>query len=271
MKTNYRTLAALTAAMSLAAGVAAASSVQITDIRADWINPVFEQHSSGSWFTDSGNTIRWGQPEKSGGQQSGYTIDFIDLPIDAPIPGPDAGDEAYTVVGTFTHHNFSIWPTSHNGRYGLSAIVEKVDLSLSFDLTIDGVLYENILSPLLTFKHHETLNLRSQCPDEPLNTAPCADLVTVSYANGSHSTQETITLGGVEYRIYFDGFIEPGTSGPSPVFTDSFFTAENKSSSADIQWRIERITPIPLPAGAWLLIGGLGLLAGVARRKKATA
>lgn len=71
------------------------------------------------------------------------------------------------------------------------------------------------------------------------------------------------TANSIEYLLTFDGFSRDGGN----TFETYATLAEDAQTSAEIFATITQVTPVPLPAAAWLMLSGLGALIGFARNR----
>lgn len=253
-KTSF--LITTAAAAVMASGAMAATTATVT---IDQIDPMFQNVVGGTNVSTglNGTTaeIRWGTPAGNG--QSGY-----DFAPRAPL-GFTLGPDTPTSLGTFTHLNRPI---------GLNTSIESVELDFVFGgavIEVDG----NPVGPIpasfgavFDFEHDETNNTGNVagCTD-PLQQSdtPCDDIVTVSAQGGA---DEVITVGNLQFTFTLLGFgVDHG--GGAIVFDDQFITEEGFDTSADLFFQYS-VSVVPLPAAGWFLLGGLGAMGAVARRRK---
>lgn len=255
----FSTLCAASA-LALAAGMANAATIQITGISGTWSN-----WTGGSNVTNTAPgadpaQLRWGN--KAPGTQSGYDFDATDTPFTKDH------DQEFN-LGEFKHLNYVI-PTNTS--------ITGADLSVVFKFILDGETTERELTSVFRFAHWETTNDARPCADggtngQGINKDGCADQVTVSTILGDNSTI-MLDDGDGNWREYaFDiyGFkLAPGANTIS-----EFWTRENKTNAANLYARFtyaENIntgpSPVPLPAAGFLLLGGLGALGALSRRRK---
>jgi hypothetical protein len=85
--------------------------------------------------------------------------------------------------------------------------------------------------------------------------------------------------GGLQIDDYYGGTVLASTEGPqlytgthdNPVFKLGTFSLTEYQGSGTYSLTITDITPVPEPASVGLMLGGLGLVAAAARRRKAEA
>jgi hypothetical protein len=269
------TFLAATAAAALFATGAMASSVTIEKITASWVAiPDGDPEATGGDNLDIHNgdpdlnpnlvTVTWGNPVPSFidsdgnnlnpdpdgiGFKSGYAF----LPETTDFP---AAEGVPFKLGEFFHEN---WAIATGG--GISFI----DLAFMFEGSPDGTPAE--LRPAASFpatfrfKHTETPNQRADCPEDAI---ACDDIVMVTALDGD---TETVQVGKVRYTFRLLGF---GDTADVAQFANVFETEEGRSNSTFL-WADYTIAVIPLPAAGWLLLGGLGVMGAVARRRRKDA
>jgi hypothetical protein len=162
---------------------------------------------------------------------SSFTFDGVGS--DAAIPGYSAGVGDQFVLGTFTYTN--------NMTYFSGGVVH-VDFDLN--VTANG----QSLSPL-----SYTIMI-DNTPNSGPNPADYAELVgTPGPVSFSH--------GGLDYWFEILGFSRDGGAS----FETYTYLDESATTQADIH---ARITVVPLPAAAWLLISGSTVLGAGFRRRR---
>lgn len=245
---KFSVLAASVAAAALVAGAASAASITVTKVTGSWIDTTPDNVTISN-AVDNGtdiSTLRWGTPY-NGGPLSGYDFDAI-----APGTLTISEENRSFKVADFTHHNFPI--------YAPSLTAAKLAVEIEFE--IDGT--STTLSNVFNFAHNETPNVQNQCPDQ---TPACDDIVTVS---GALSFGGELLVNGTEYFLMAEGF-KATADGP---ILNRFQTIENQSNTAAlwVSFRTEQeiLEAIPLPAGVWLMLSGLGAL-GIARKRRKAA
>lgn len=217
---------------------AQAAQVSLTDITGVWSAATLDNNNSPSGVGTS--SIVWGVPDTANGK-SGYTFAAAD-------PASNLVADTPFTFGLFTHKNFPIYPPS----------LVSAQLSLSFDLTVDGVAQS--LGATYLFNHTETPNLGGgNC---------CNDIVSFLT---SAVAFDSVVIGGVEYTFKLDGFV---TDSGTPV---SFFsTEEGKLNSAYLVGRFTAVdptidpppSPVPLPLPIALLGFGVTGLAAVGKLRR---
>ncbi|MDJ0677763.1 MAG: THxN family PEP-CTERM protein [Calothrix sp. MO_167.B42] len=176
---------------------------------------------SGSQNAVSGlgtNEISWGTPTIDD-KQSSYLFEGVDTSL-----GLDG--ENY-LLGTFTHKNYPITDDT------------LTEANLALDLDIGG----SFQTLDLVFKHDETPNTAG-----PNNSGYVDDIVSIP----SVDSTELLEIDGEMYKLVVSGFYQ------DDHLTSEFITEENKSNSAEIYGRLEKVEDkktVPEPAA------GLGLLA----------
>jgi hypothetical protein len=193
-------------------------------------------------YDDATNTasIVWGVPGPSGtGLQSGYTFAG-----DAPPTFAAPTDGSIFSLGEFDHQNEPILNSSLR--------VKTVDLNLTIDTEIGS------FNPIYTLTHLETRNVE---PCAFPSDTPCADTVTISTI--TEVAIGKVTVGKYVYSLFIDGFL----NSDGEVVTQ-LVTQEQGVNAAHLVGRIT-VAPIPLPAAGFLLLGALGGLGLMSRRKAA--
>ncbi|MCB1136062.1 MAG: choice-of-anchor K domain-containing protein [Chlamydiia bacterium] len=161
----YSLLCVMTLSLLATMGSAQAVTYIADDVSGIWTSADPASAASGLGT----NEIRWGTPATSHGQ-SGYRFDNATPP---PVVG-NVGDTF--VLGTFTHMNWPITGTA----------ITSAELSVSFDLTIDGVIFNDRVFSYM-FEHEETPN---SLPDP-------RDIVTFVGA----SAEQTVFANGKNYTV----------------------------------------------------------------------
>lgn len=193
-------------------------------------------------FTD---TITWGESFTGTGGKSGFGFT-------GTAAGQTFAANTSFDVGVFTHFNRVIYKTEH---------VETARLNLTVEAEFDGMVKTFTTSYL--FSLWETPNDDDPCANgaangiaDTVNQNGCADRVQILE---NDSLSDEFTHNGRKYEFDLFGF-EGGKE---------FWTIESLANTTFLkaQFRTSDIlTPIPLPAGAWMLLAGVGALAAVRRR-----
>ena len=245
---------ALAASASLLAMTGAAFAtpvVKLTSAVGTWtsVNPANTTDLTGVGTS----SVRWGSPQTSAGQ-SGY--DFI-----TGAPTSSYNVETNFQLGEFVHVNRPLWDSGTTPP-SINSAKLRVDWTMDFD--DGGTVYDLIGHSVFDFTHFETPNDASPCANPSAdNSAGCADRVTLS-----QNINESFSFEHLEntYFLSILGFQDADGN----EFTE-FWTKENAENSAFLRASFTttpNVAPIPLPAAAWMLIGGLGALGAVARRRK---
>jgi hypothetical protein len=236
---------AFAALVTMAAPADAAFEVFIDDVTGTWTNV----DPNAVTTSPDGSTISWGDP--AGSDQSSYVFDGIAPPTQPTGTTGFAVDTPFT-IGTFTHNNFPVFDDG--------SILETATLEVSVDarvVDVDGStptlnIFDLVAS--YNFEHDETPN--SVFPDDD----PANDDIVSATLNAASS--ETFEFEGLIYTFALSGFLDDG------ALLDEFSTTEGLPNSADLQ---AQVSVVPLPAALPLMLGGLGAVYGVARRRRAAA
>lgn len=214
-----------------------AATFSVNDIAGIWQNSLME--SGGSASGEGTESMRWGNPVGSTGK-SGYDFGAATTPLNVEA------NELF-VLGTFNHLNFPV-----TGDF-----LDSADLEVSISGSVETVDFG--FNSVFQFDHFETPNGASPCAVES-TVQPCPDLVTL--LNPQDLTQ-TVMVGDLEYTLEISGFVLD--AGDPSSFLTHFVTLEGENNQAYLVGRFSEplpITPVPLPASAWLLLAAFGLIGG---------
>jgi hypothetical protein len=242
------------------AGAAHASQITILSIDSSWSvkSMVDWTGGNGNLTGDGTNTITWGTPFPGySGNKSGFKFEQK-----AQGTSHDANTEFD--VGVFTHMNRVIFQNQY---------LNKAQLNMTVRASFDGV--ERTFVTSYMFSLWETPNYANPCANGEannlnkfgktvgggsfLNQSGCADRVQLLK---NDSLTDLFEHNGLTYSFELFGF----DSG------QEFWTIEDLDNSTWLRARFNvsgqpPVSPVPLPAGAWLLLGGIGALAAMKRRR----
>lgn len=221
-----------------------AATLNITGISGKWVNSQVSSHTRGPLTGQGTNQIRWGTAANANTTRSGYLF-----AKSGPITQVGAGS---FLLGRFTHKNGTIWSNSVDLRHS--------DLSLNLSGTADGQAFT--LSSAFRMFHRETQNGAPVCP---AGGRPCGDLIGILGLSGAPLV---ITQGNTVFTIIIDGFVRK----LGGKIVNHLITPENRKRSLFLQASVQVTTlppppPVPLPAAGWLLVGAVGALAALRRRR----
>jgi hypothetical protein len=246
------------------AGTVQAASIKVLDIQSGWSDARTVDVLGGNaelTFVDP-NEMRWGRSWTGTGPRSGFRFDQI-------AEGTTQAAGQLFDVGTFTHMNRVIFQGQHLDRATLN-----MRLTASFDGRVETI------DTAYVFTLLETPNYAQPCANgerngvnsvgrpraggSALNRNGCADRVELLQ---NPTVPRTFTHNGLKYQFELLGF----ASGPE------FWTVEDRDNPILLKARFNvsgtpivpppvEPPPIPLPAGAWFLLAGVGALALMRRR-----
>ena len=195
----------------------AISEVLVGGLNANWSNPVGGSSSLNNTAPGTDDVVRWG----SGSNYSNYTFDDNNDLIHSD--GVQVNEPF--VIGSFTHNNFTI-------QSGTS--ISAVDLQLSFNVVIDGVVTP--ITHTINFKHNETPNTNSQV-SHPDND----DIVTILNAGFTTS----VTVGARVYNFEVVGFVDKNTGN----VVNSVRTTEQASNTFELLAKLSSTDDLPKVEG----------------------
>jgi hypothetical protein len=232
-------------------GAAQASQVTILSIESSWTSAsVIDNRPGGvenAGLSGVGtNTLSWGEPFKGHTKQSGFVFEH-----EKGIVNSKHSANSLFNVGTFTHINRVIHCDEH---------LDVARLNMRVTASFDGII--KTFDTSYEFSLWETPNNNDPCAnvllnakaDTSVNKNGCADRVRIEKNDSEAATFEH---NGRIYTFELFGF-EGGSE---------FWTIEDMENHAFLRARFS-VTEVPLPAGAWLLLGGLAGLALVRRRAR---
>lgn len=257
--TRFLSTLCAASALALTVGAADAATVTITGITGTWVDTDPNQTWQNSISGTGTSQIRWGTPS-SGSDKSGYNFNKAATSFTA------AQDDEFK-LGQFEHLNYPITGTS----------ITAATLQVVFSFMLEGETTARQLTSKFLFAHNETTNNENPCANgasnySDVNANGCADQVTVSTLVDGSETIELVDEDGSTREYAFDilGFKQGGMT------INEFWTVEKQKNSADLYARftyaeninVPPVAPVPLPAAGFLLLGGLGAMGAVARRRK---
>ncbi len=245
-------LLAAAATLAIGAPALASTTIQFSNIRAEWFDVMGGLNVNTSGQGTSSAQVRWG----IGDNQSGYRFDAIGIP--ELVVDPLTQTSAVTNIGQFTHLNFPI---------NSGSSITGVKLRFTTDVLVNDVAFQNI-EFIYAFDHFETPNGENPCADGGangvgVNVNGCADRVSVNFNQQSGF----FTIDDVEYALDVRGFLV----GNEPA--NLFWTQEGVSNSAFLRGQVvlrSTAGAVPEPATWAMLITGFGLVGAAARRRQST-
>jgi T1SS-143 domain-containing protein len=199
-------------------------SISVNDLDAGFVNAV---NTNGNAVTavnvDShdtlGDRLLWG----TGNPQSGY--DLVDTAAYTSAAGTAVSLGQLFEVAKFTHNNFPV----------TGASLDRTDLSLSFDVVINGVSTNVPFTVVLD--HTETTN--SSDPEAS------RDIIQLP------ATSSTINIAGQNYVVNLNGFKDENGN-----LVTQIRTLESASSTFGIFASVTTVEPLPVATGRVLAQGG---------------
>jgi hypothetical protein len=212
------------------------------EVRIDTISGAWTDFAPGTGISRPNPTmIRWGDPVDDGigdfwFEQSAYDFDRVKTPV-----GPVGLGESFK-IGEFIHENNPI-----TDRYPFLSTAELT-------VEVSGTILENGadigtfagLKSVFDFEHTETPNDGNDPRD-----------IVVATTNTAKSQQ--FTIGDREFIFAYSGFLVEGE------LLDRFLTHEGQHNMAHLQ---ASVSEVPLPAALPLMLGGIGAVYGLARRRR---
>ncbi|MES9970665.1 MAG: tandem-95 repeat protein, partial [Candidatus Thiodiazotropha sp.] len=204
-------------------------SLSIQNLAAGWTDPVF---INGTWYVTQQDTdtdaytdnLMWGRTPY-GGSQSGYTL--VDNPTYAEGGASVQIGESFKLAD-FSHNNFPI--------YANSSTLDSVTLTLEMDVVVNDIVTPVQFDVLMD--HNET----------PNDGADPRDIITLP------AQAVTISIGGQEYEVRVDGFMDTNGNIVSTILTD-----EQAVNPFEIMGSIISTDPLPVVTGnVSNLMGGDG-------------
>jgi hypothetical protein len=248
------------------AGMAQASQITILSIDSKWeVDKVF---GNANVTGDGTNLVHWGRNFVSNnGPRSGFQ--FEQTVLGAGFKSTHDANKLFD-VGIFTHMNRVIYQDEHletawlHMRVKASFFDGKEHVERTFNTRYKFSLWEtpNYDNPCANGEQNN-LNRRGRVTGKGsfLNQSGCADRVQLLK---NDALVDEFVHNGLKYKFELFGF----NSGAE------FWTIEDLNNSTELQAKFTvsggpPISPVPLPAGAWFLIaglGGLGLMRRLSRR-----
>ena len=235
--------------VSVIAGLALAAesgASTITGSAVGSFSNVLDGNASGQYWISNNDTagvakLEWGVAStKSLWKQNYFSFNGTGSDIGSPL-GSTTLDNLFS-LGTFTYYNAM---TRQDRVYG-------TDFTIDMDITGYG---------------HAALLFHMLIDNTNDNSNPIASADTVRIANmADFANPFQFTVAGQLYNFQLMGFSRDG----GQTFESMTTSLENSETSAEIYGRISAITPVPLPAAAWLFMSGMAGLLAVARRRRVT-
>lgn len=175
--------------------------------------------------------------------------------------------------------SISLVYTGDNAYDDHGALIARVGDILAFDVIADftdaptiGGGFDVIFNPnALSFVQLD-LNITCNDPDCQCGAWGGCDVLAdriESWSLASFTPIATVlNLGSVTFEFIGHDFSRPFLhTGPTAGIGGPFISGEDFVSIIPVTYNEILLAPVPLPAGAWLLLGALGALAGVGPKK----